>query len=133
PCSEFDVNDGKDREENGFLTIDNPDVLASDRAKTPKDIYILSLHDALPIWCTGDRDAGDAAGEIPGLGPVGGGAGGGRRGDRAADRKSTRLNSSHDQTSYAVFCLKKKTKAPRRRNNELDQLDNRPRRRKGAP
>src|SRR6185312_12094731 len=24
------------------------------------------------------------------------------------DRKSTRLNSSHDQTSYAVFCLKKK-------------------------
>src|SRR3989339_1432056 len=23
------------------------------------------------------------------------------------DRKSTRLNSSHDQTSYAVFCLKK--------------------------
>src|SRR6185312_5259486 len=27
---------------------------------------------------------------------------------RAPDRKSTRLNSSHDQTSYAVFCLKKK-------------------------
>src|SRR2546428_7409268 len=26
-----------------------------------------------------------------------------------ADRKSTRLNSSHDQISYAVFCLKKKT------------------------
>src|SRR5206468_8421724 len=26
------------------------------------------------------------------------------------DRKSTRLNSSHDQTSYAVFCLKKKNK-----------------------
>src|SRR5206468_7741914 len=25
------------------------------------------------------------------------------------DRKSTRLNSSHDQTSYAVFCLKKKS------------------------
>src|SRR5688572_31874105 len=25
-----------------------------------------------------------------------------------ADRKSTRLNSSHSQTSYAVFCLKKK-------------------------
>src|SRR2546428_6513803 len=30
----------------------------------------------------------------------------GRR--RASDRKSTRLNSSHDQISYAVFCLKKK-------------------------
>src|SRR5206468_11467497 len=29
--------------------------------------------------------------------------------DGRADRKSTRLNSSHDQTSYAVFCLKKKT------------------------
>src|SRR2546428_9534375 len=27
----------------------------------------------------------------------------------AKDRKSTRLNSSHDQISYAVFCLKKKT------------------------
>src|SRR2546421_1952529 len=27
------------------------------------------------------------------------------------DRKSTRLNSSHDQISYAVFCLKKKTQA----------------------
>src|SRR2546428_2950546 len=26
------------------------------------------------------------------------------------DRKSTRLNSSHDQISYAVFCLKKKTR-----------------------
>src|SRR2546421_4670405 len=29
----------------------------------------------------------------------------------AADRKSTRLNSSHDQISYAVFCLKKKTRS----------------------
>src|SRR2546421_6844733 len=28
----------------------------------------------------------------------------------APDRKSTRLNSSHDQISYAVFCLKKKKK-----------------------
>src|SRR5206468_12403839 len=34
-----------------------------------------------------------------------------RRLRRAArDRKSTRLNSSHDQISYAVFCLKKKKK-----------------------
>src|SRR2546427_6536858 len=30
--------------------------------------------------------------------------------DRLRDRKSTRLNSSHSQISYAVFCLKKKTK-----------------------
>src|SRR5688572_30922224 len=29
---------------------------------------------------------------------------------RCADRKSTRLNSSHSQISYAVFCLKKKKK-----------------------
>src|SRR5205085_11680409 len=28
------------------------------------------------------------------------------------DRKSTRLNSSHSQMSYAVFCLKKKNKTP---------------------
>src|SRR5206468_12859214 len=33
----------------------------------------------------------------------------------AADRKSTRLNSSHDQISYAVFCLKKKKKT----NNQI--------------
>src|SRR5688572_30960987 len=31
------------------------------------------------------------------------------------DRKSTRLNSSHSQISYAVFCLKKKKKAHRQR------------------
>src|SRR5206468_12036724 len=30
--------------------------------------------------------------------------------DQVGDRKSTRLNSSHDQISYAVFCLKKKKK-----------------------
>src|SRR5206468_9109244 len=34
-----------------------------------------------------------------------------RKGEKATlDRKSTRLNSSHDQISYAVFCLKKKIK-----------------------
>src|SRR2546427_2297895 len=32
------------------------------------------------------------------------------RGQRHQDRKSTRLNSSHSQISYAVFCLKKKKK-----------------------
>src|SRR5688572_32193270 len=35
----------------------------------------------------------------------------------SADRKSTRLNSSHSQISYAVFCLKKKKK-----NNKDNQL-----------
>src|SRR5438270_6886702 len=32
------------------------------------------------------------------------------------DRKSTRLNSSHSQISYAVFCLKKKIKKKRKSN-----------------
>src|SRR5688572_31854586 len=41
----------------------------------------------------------------------------GRRGTRpdeyrVADRKSTRLNSSHSQISYAVFCLQKKKQKP---------------------
>src|SRR2546430_13281918 len=64
------------------------------------EIYTLSLHDALPIsgsgktahreeWCCGQ-------------------AGSSRD---FADRKSTRLNSSHSQISYAVFCLKKKNEA----------------------
>src|SRR5688572_32399801 len=35
--------------------------------------------------------------------------GAGGRDARHQDRKSTRLNSSHSQISYAVFCLKKKT------------------------
>src|SRR5256886_5524353 len=34
--------------------------------------------------------------------------GGGKMKTRGLDRKSTRLNSSHSQISYAVFCLKKK-------------------------
>src|SRR3712207_6865374 len=39
--------------------------------------------------------------------------GGGARGALRRDRKSTRLNSSHANISYAVFCLKKKKKKPR--------------------
>src|SRR5688572_32652739 len=35
---------------------------------------------------------------------------GGSNSDPSVDRKSTRLNSSHSQISYAVFCLKKKKK-----------------------
>src|SRR2546427_4482117 len=38
---------------------------------------------------------------------------------RALDRKSTRLNSSHSQISYAVFCLKKK----KRLTNNVVDLD----------
>src|SRR5688572_32356253 len=47
-------------------------------------------------------------------GPVGGGA--------AIDRKSTRLNSSHSQISYAVFCLKKKKKKKIKRKNTNKKL-----------
>src|SRR2546421_190154 len=37
------------------------------------------------------------------------------------DRKSTRLNSSHDQISYAVFCLKKKNiEAERKKRDEIE-------------
>src|SRR5688572_32460689 len=39
-----------------------------------------------------------------------------RRGRRRRDRKSTRLNSSHSQISYAVFCLKKKKKKKKYKN-----------------
>src|SRR2546430_9970398 len=35
-----------------------------------------------------------------------------RPAEQRLDRKSTRLNSSHSQISYAVFCLKKKKTAP---------------------
>src|SRR5206468_6272674 len=35
------------------------------------------------------------------------------------DRKSTRLNSSHDQISYAVFCLKKKKKKKKKTHNKI--------------
>src|SRR3712207_7029748 len=49
----------------------------------------------LPALGPGGRAAGDEDG--PGLGGTVGG-----------DRKSTRLNSSHANISYAVFCLKKK-------------------------
>src|SRR2546428_2985127 len=38
------------------------------------------------------------------------------------DRKSTRLNSSHDQISYAVFCLKKKKKEARAKEFTRTQM-----------
>src|SRR2546430_17410760 len=62
------------------------------------EIYTLSIHDALPIYglsaqvtIAGAEGANDQL-VVNGL----------------EDRKSTRLNSSHSQISYAVFCLKKK-------------------------
>src|SRR5258707_11776158 len=62
------------------------------------EIYPLSLHDALPIynsaaWSNGPAGRGFVMPDTEG---------------KLADRKSTRLNSSHANISYAVFCLKKK-------------------------
>src|SRR5205085_12536958 len=78
------------------------------------EIYTLSLHDALPI--SSRLNPGQLHGphvldvEISDIGKLRffvnrtGGHG------VVSDRKSTRLNSSHSQISYAVFCLKKKKK-----------------------
>src|SRR2546427_7738881 len=44
------------------------------------------------------------------------------RSDRG-DRKSTRLNSSHSQISYAVFCLKKKKKKNKSVTNQHKSVD----------
>src|SRR5438874_8866239 len=41
------------------------------------------------------------------------------------DRKSTRLNSSHVEISYAVFCLKKKKKKKRQRTRKVNHQDER--------
>src|SRR2546421_8819995 len=96
------------------------------------EIYTLSLHDALPISLTcsartgkkrGLHVARDAVEVETGRDPTGAviwlhglGADG-----HDLDRKSTRLNSSHDQISYAVFCLKKK-KSKRHQEHQSTQL-----------
>src|SRR3712207_6890592 len=78
------------------------------------EIYTLSLHDALPICRQGGVDRlGDLVKDVltshlfVGCGHVVHADG---AGDVGPDRKSTRLNSSHANISYAVFCLKKKKK-----------------------
>src|SRR5438445_5142855 len=75
------------------------------------EIYTLSLHDALPIsellshlGGVHTRDNSGSPDRQVDL-PV-------RRTRIVSDRKSTRLNSSHANISYAVFCLKKKKKTP---------------------
>src|SRR3712207_9060739 len=73
------------------------------------EIYSLPLHDAFPFWC---RKISSRYADAVGLDAAG------RGGEVASpavelpreDRKSTRLNSSHANISYAVFCLKKKKK-----------------------
>src|SRR2546427_13162011 len=67
------------------------------------EIYTLSLHDALPIFWTWAAFCKTAPARACGRLPVATIA-------TSRDRKSTRLNSSHSQISYAVFCLKKKKK-----------------------
>src|SRR5215216_7297546 len=59
------------------------------------EIYTLSLHDALPISTRSSACPPPSRWSCPTSG---------------RDRKSTRLNSSHQIISYAVFCLKKKKK-----------------------
>src|SRR3712207_8721910 len=87
------------------------------------EIYPLSLPDALPISAL----AADAAlahpaerrGEVPDeerVDPHGPAADGATH----ADRKSTRLNSSHANISYAVFCLKKKKKTTKSRTDNTN-------------
>src|SRR2546430_12374917 len=68
------------------------------------EIYTLSLHDALPICAASfKRLLGCAPIMVAECLPCTG-----TRALHHRDRKSTRLNSSHSQISYAVFCLKKK-------------------------
>src|SRR3989440_11915703 len=73
------------------------------------EIYTLSLHDALPICGLGTLDAAKEK-RVWGIGVDADQSFLGPHVLTSADRKSTRLNSSHDQISYAVFCLKKKKK-----------------------
>src|SRR5204863_8909243 len=98
----------------------------------PPHIYTLSLHDALPISshslrkCSTNsarnrtmppfrREGGDPLRDRAGGSPSRPGKipcdrHPSRSGHPRIDRKSTRLNSSHVEISYAVFCLKKKIK-----------------------
>src|SRR5688572_32742114 len=91
---------------NGFFFFNDP---------ATTEIYTLSLHDALPISSLPELRRADlmAGGSLRLLRCAQSGAShAGDRGcrNRRGDRKSTRLNSSHSQISYAVFCLKKKKK-----------------------
>src|SRR5438552_17551094 len=73
------------------------------------EIYTLSLHDALPIYWR--SQTGFYRREHCRVGAAR------RRPLPFIDRKSTRLNSSHQIISYAVFCLKKKKK--KKKNTKL--------------
>src|SRR2546430_6055002 len=96
------------------------------------EIYTLSLHDALPISVRHRSASSFTAYPACELGPfTATGAPPGHSTMRPPitstnpDRKSTRLNSSHSQISYAVFCLKKKKKTTSLSRLQRP-LDNRP-------
>src|SRR5690625_6447716 len=92
-------------------------LLASSLYKIPNttESYTLSLHDALPILEIEDEEeagenqdnrfATEADPALYSRSRIGTTI---ERWIRFGDRKSTRLNSSHVASSYAVFCLKKK-------------------------
>src|SRR5258708_25903306 len=84
------------------------------------EIYTLSLHDALPIFETVSQ--GQLSESVRKLSDE-------INWDYAVieDRKSTRLNSSHQIISYAVFCLKKKktTEKTRKSRKFTDESHNR--------
>src|SRR5947208_7347603 len=83
------------------------------------EIYTLSLHDALPILGSLTRSARI---NIP-RSSVATYRHGARicQSRRQRDRKSTRLNSSHQIISYAVFCLKKKKKNKKKKKKRKIQ------------
>src|SRR3712207_8205286 len=78
------------------------------------EIYTLSLHDALPIFRVASSAAGTRHAQENSrsswCGRRGSGGSSVLMTHQNRDRKSTRLNSSHANISYAVFCLKKKNK-----------------------
>src|SRR5690349_24782442 len=84
------------------------------------EIYTLSLHDALPIWTRRNKqvesfsrsllDCHSDRSELKTHRRSARSGGRSAQRQRRRDRKSTRLNSSHVEISYAVFCLKKKKK-----------------------
>src|SRR3712207_7796754 len=82
--------------------------------------YTTLFRSGLPIRAVCTVTLDELAGETPKQNPTSGGLVPRRLhvvvdGDTLAgiDRKSTRLNSSHANISYAVFCLKKKTNLPK--------------------
>src|SRR5947209_17202763 len=88
------------------------------------EYYTLSLHDALPILGDVEPDRSDGLGITrPGVPRRGPDAHPRLLGRDRSDRKSTRLNSSHANISYAVFCLKNKIISNIATNHRIINLD----------